>query len=634
MAICAVFRLWSGLNGSVSECTKTAVRRPLLFWDGMALLLSSTGITKSYGSRALFENLTLGISEGERLGLIGPNGSGKSTLLKILAGRLEPDAGSISMRRLTRIGYVAQDSVLPEDRTAGEILSAAVAGQEIEEAERASRVNVTLGRAGFTDAGVRAGSLSGGWRRRLAIARELVQAPDILFLDEPTNHLDLESIIWLEKLLAAAPFASVVVSHDRWFLENAVNQMAELSHAYPEGLFRVDGNYSRFLELKEEYLRGQQRLQESLANVVRREVEWLRRGPKARSTKAKARIEEAERLIGELAEVSARNVKGAAQIDFTGSDRRTKRLISVEGVAKDLGGRTLFRDLSFVLSPGARLGLVGQNGTGKTTLLRILNGEMAPDAGEARRAEALRIVYFDQGREQLDLSRTLREGLGARGDYVIFGDRSIHVAGWAKRFLFGPEQLDRPMSSLSGGEQARVLIARLMLQPADVLLLDEPTNDLDIPTLEVLEDSLNEFPGALVLVTHDRFLLDRVANAVLGLDGRGGAGLYADYWQWEQAQLARKQPKAEKEAPASARPPAESARKKLSYMDAREWEGMEERILAAEADVAARREELQAPDVVSDALKLHQIYERLRAAEEAVEQLYARWAELEAKTAG
>lgn len=602
----------------------------------MVPLLVANGIGKSFGARPLFDNLSLAISEGERLGLIGPNGSGKSTLLRILAGAIAPDSGTISVRRQARVGYVAQDTGLPEDRTARDIVAEALAAEPLEEAERASRIHVTLGRAGFTNPDVRAGELSGGWRRRLAIAREVVRAPDLLLLDEPTNHLDLDGILWLEKLLASAPFAAVVVSHDRWFLENAVNRMAELNRAYPDGIYRVEGNYSRFLEKKEEFLRAQERLQESLANIVRREVEWLRRGPKARGTKAKARIEEAERLMGELAEVSARNVRAAAEIDFTGSDRRTRRLIAVEGIAKQLGGRALFRDLSFVLSPGARLGLVGPNGSGKSTLLRILNGELAPDAGEVRRAEALEVVYFDQEREQLDLSRTLREGLGARGDFVLFRGRPIHAAGWAKRFLFGPEQLDQPMSSLSGGEQARVLIARLMLQTADVLLLDEPTNDLDIPTLEVLEDSLNDFPGALVLVTHDRFLLDRVANAVLGLDGEGNALRVADYWQWEQAQAALRQERAQKDAPE--RPAAPSAapapaRKRLSYLEAREWESMEEKILAAEAELAERQRELQAPDVVSDPVRLQQAYERLKAAEEVVEQLYARWAELEARQA-
>ena len=380
-----------------------------------------------------------------------------------------------------------------------------------------------------------------------------MQAPDILFLDEPTNHLDIDGILWLEKLLQTAPFACVVVSHDRFFLENVVNDMAELNRIYPEGLFRVEGNYSRFLEKKEEFLEAQSRQQEALANRVRREVEWLRRRPKARTGKSRARIDEAGRMMAELADVSARNATGTAQVDFTASDRRTKRLIAAEGIAKQMAGRTLFGDLSFVLRPGTRLGLLGLNGTGKTTLLRILNGEIGPDAGSIERADALRIVYFDQGREQLDLSQPLRDGLGARGDFVIFRDRPIHVAGWAKRFLFGAEQIDRPMASLSGGEQARVLIARLMLQPADVLLLDEPTNDLDIPTLEVLEENLSEFPGALVLVTHDRFLLDRVSNALLGLDGQGGATFYADYWQWEQAQFAQKPARTEKAPPPQSR---------------------------------------------------------------------------------
>jgi ABC transport system ATP-binding/permease protein len=322
-----------------------------------------------------------------------------------------------------------------------------------------------------------------------------------------------------------------------------------------------------------------------------------------------------------------------AQIDFTASGRRTRRLVSVESVAKELGGRTLFLDLSFTLTPGSRLGLVGLNGTGKTTLLRLLSGELAPDAGRIERAAALRTVYFDQAREQLDRSQTLREGLGAHGDYVIFRDRPIHVAGWAKRFLFDAGQLDRPIASLSGGEQARVLIARLMLQPADLLLLDEPTNDLDIPTLEVLEDSLTEFPGALVLVTHDRFLLDRVSTAVLGLDGEGGAQLYADYWQWQQAWSERKPARVEKEA---ATPPARAAapsagRKKLSYLEAREWDRMETSILEAEEALAAIRAEMQAPDVVSDGPRLHECYQRMQQAEAVVEALYARWAELEAK---
>jgi ATP-binding cassette subfamily F protein uup len=403
--------------------------------------------------------------------------------------------------------------------------------------------------------------------------------------------------------------------------------VAELDRAYPGGLFRVEGRYSQFLEKKEEFLLGQSNRQEALANRVQREVEWLRRGAKARTGKSKARIDNAGRLMRELDDLETRTAKGVTQIDFTATDRRTKRLLSVENISKELGGRTLFRDLSFTLSPGTRLGLLGLNGTGKTTLLRILSGEIDADSGTVERAGALRIVYFDQAREQLDAEQTLRQGLGAHGDTVMFQDKPIHVAGWAKRFLFDSGQLDRPMSSLSGGEQARVLIARLMLQPADVLLLDEPTNDLDIPTLEVLEDSLTDFAGALVLVTHDRYLLDRVSTVVLGLDGRGGAQLFADYWQWEQAKMGQADaPKAAKQETRS-----QPVKRKLSYHEAREWEQMETRILEAEQQVEAIRAEMHSPEVVSDGPRLQACYARLQPAEESVHALYARWAELEAK---
>jgi len=597
----------------------------------MALIASCTGLTKSYGSRLLFENISLGIAEGERLGLIGANGSGKSTLLKILAGKLEPDGGSISLKRNTRVGYVPQQPDFPEDQAAYEVIADAIRDEHLGELERAALVNQTLGRAGFADGSLRTSALSGGWKRRLSIARELAANPDLLFLDEPTNHLDLEGILWLERLLASAAFAVVVVSHDRYFLDNVVNDMAELGRIWPDGLFRVEGSYSEFLEKKEQFLTSQSNRQEALANKVRREVEWLRRGPKARTGKSRARIDEAGRLIKELSDLETRSVQRTTTIDFTATDRRAKRLLTVENVSKELGGRTLFRDLSFTLTPGTRLGLLGPNGSGKTTLLRMLSGELAPDSGTVTRADALRVVYFDQAREQLDRASTLREGLGAHGDHVIYRDRPIHVAGWAKRFLFDSGQLDRPVGSLSGGEQARVLLARLMLQPADLLLMDEPTNDLDIPTLEVLEDSLTEFPGALVLVTHDRFLLDRVSTIVLGVDGNGGSQMFADYWQWEQAR-AEARPKAAKET-GETKPisPPPAAKKKLSYLESREMESMEERILTAEQELEALRARMQAPDVLSDGVKLHETYQQMQAAEARVDELYARWAELEAK---
>ncbi len=332
--------------------------------------------------------------------------------------------------------------------------------------------------------------------------------------------------------------------------------------------------------------------------------------------------------MGELAEVSARNAKAATRIDFTASGRQTRKLIRADAIAKRLGGRELFRDLSFSLSPGIRLGLAGPNGSGKTTLLRVLKGEMDADAGIVERADGLRIAYFDQGREQLNPLAPLREGLGAHGDSVIYRERAIHIAGWAKRFLFRADQLDTPVGRFSGGERARIIIARLMLQPADVLLLDEPTNDLDIPTLEVLEESLTDFAGALVLVTHDRYMLDRVSTVVLGLDGEGGAEVFADYSQWEQSRA----PKPARNAAKPARIAEDRGpRKKLAYLEAREWERMEQRILEAEQTLEAARAALQAPEVVSDPFGLQQRYAAMQAAEADVEKLYARWAELEMK---
>ena len=339
--------------------------------------------------------------------------------------------------------------------------------------------------------------------------------------------------------------------------------------------------------------------------------------------------------MGELADLNARTRSTTAQIDFSATDRKTKRLIELQDVTCNMGTRALFEGLNFILTAGMRVGLVGPNGSGKTTLLRLLQGDLAPTGGEIRRADWLRIVYFDQTRT-LDPDVTLRRALAPDGDSVVYRDRVIHVAGWAARFLFTGEQLSQPVGRLSGGERARVLIAQLMLQPADILLLDEPTNDLDIPTLEILEESLIDFPGSLVLVTHDRYMLDRVSTIVLGLNGKGGAETFADYAQWEAWQAeSTKADETTAEATSTTRPASSSsspAKKKLSYLEAREYSTIEQRVEEAEQLVRAKRAELEDPANATDAPRLVAAQAALDAAQQALDSLYARWAELEKKS--
>jgi ATP-binding cassette subfamily F protein uup len=462
-----------------------------------------------------------------------------------------------------------------------------------------------------------------------------VGEPELLLLDEPTNHLDVDGILWLEELLPREPEAFVAVSHDRYFLEAVAGRLIEIDRAFALGLLDVRGRYSRFLEKKDELLAGQAAYQESLRNRVRGELDWLSRKARARTRKAQARIDEAQRLQDELADLDSRSKAAAVGLDFAATERKTKRLAVAEGLKKSYGDLEIVRGLDLVLSPGMRLGLLGSNGTGKSTLLRLLTRQEPPDAGTVEHAAGLKVVMFDQHRSRLDPGVSLRRTLAPHGDSVVFQGRDLHVSGWAKRFLFRSEQLETPVGRLSGGEQARAVLARLMLEPADLLLLDEPTNDLDIPTLEVLEESLLEFPGALVLVTHDRYLLDRVSTRILALDGRGGAVPYADYDQWEQDRSRAAQ------GPAAARsrrvPPTADAPggrpRKLGYLEQREWDEMETRILEAEGRVDWCRHAAADPAVAADHRALAERIDALTAAQAEVDRLYARWAEIEAKAA-
>lgn len=591
------------------------------------MLVTLQKTTRRFAAEPLFSEISLTVSRNERIGLIGPNGCGKTTLMRLIAGLEPPDEGLRTVSRGVRVGYVPQHTTVDPAATVTTVVAAALNAPTLDAHEQEIRVALTLGQCGFDDLTVTVDRLSGGWRKRLDIACGLVCEPDLLLLDEPTNHLDLEGILWLEQLLKSASCSSLVVSHDRFFLDTVCTRLVELNPRYPAGVLEVAGGYSDYLEQRESLLEQEYQRMASLASKVRREVDWLRHGPKARTSKARYRIDAAHEMIGALDSQKRRLAEETATLDFAATGRRTKRLLVVEGVAKSLGGKPLFSGISLTLAPGMCLGVLGPNGCGKTTLLRVLIGELPPDAGEARPAEKLRVIWFDQHRSQLDPLLSVKRTLAPEtGDFVIVGGENVHVVTWGKRFLLRPDQMDQPVSSLSGGEQSRLLMARLALQPADILVLDEPTNDLDIPSLEVLEESLASFAGAVVIVSHDRYLLDRICTAVVGLNGKGDAALYADFRQWQAALVA------------AAAAPAERPRKervkqraKLSYLEKREWETMEETILDAETRVESLRAKLDDPQIAAHAAQLAAAYDALQAAELEVERLYARWGELEAK---
>jgi ATP-binding cassette subfamily F protein uup len=611
----------------------------------MSPLLSCQGLAKSFGAQSLFSGIDFVLHSGDSVGLIGPNGSGKSTLLKILSGQIEADEGQIFLQKHTRISFLAQEDIFAEEQNVRDNLLLGLQDVTIEETEAHNRVHTLISRAEFPEAKCSVNMLSGGWRKRLSICRALITHPDVLIMDEPTNHLDIEGILWLEKLLAArlpeSPSAFLMVSHDRRFLENTVNRVMELSAVYPDGSLQVEGVYSDFLVKRQDFLEQQQMLESRLANKMRRETEWLRRGPKARATKAQYRIDEAGRLQEELGKVKARNrAGGKVAIDFVATGRKTKKLLTATGISKGYDGRMLFSNLDLPLTNGSRIGLLGRNGCGKSTLMRLLAhaadhpNDVRPDSGIIKTAENIRIVSFDQRREQLDQGQTLKQALSPDGDSVLYRDQSIHVVTWAKRFLFRIDQLDTPVSRLSGGEQARILIAQLMRQPADILLLDEPTNDLDIPSLDILEESLLEFSGALVLVTHDRFLLEKVCQQLLGFDGSGQTEYFADYQQWlhwiHQSTQTKKTSSKNKKNTKNTKSVKEKKPKKLSYMNQREYDGIEEKILSLEERLEELQTLLADPSTAADHDQLTDYWNEQQEVQKLVEKLYDRWQELDA----
>jgi ATP-binding cassette subfamily F protein uup len=612
----------------------------------MAILISVQKLEKSFGARTLFRGLSFGIETGNRIGLIGPNGAGKSTLMKIIANQMDADQGEVVRARGLRLGFLEQS---PEFREGITVFEAVAEG--LADPEDYGPVYEWLAKLELTE-GDRSpdqmvSDLSGGWRKRVALARELVKNPDLLLLDEPTNHLDLESILWLEKFLQEAPFATLTITHDRLFLQRVSNRIFDLDKRNPDGLLVIQGDYTDYLEAKELLINSLQRHEEVVKNTLRRETEWLRRGAKARQTKQKARIERAGDLKDEAEDLKERNQMRTANIDFQSAERHPQKLIEAKGISKSYDGRKLFGPIDLLVTPKTRLGLLGSNGSGKTTLIRTLLGQEAPDTGTVRQADRLQAAYFAQYRDELDPDLSLLRTICGDGDYVNFRGTSVFNRSYLSRFLFRTDQMDLPVGKLSGGEKARLRVAQLMLEKANVLILDEPTNDLDMATLDVLEESLRDFDGAVILVTHDRYFLDQVANEILafspGKNSPTGLERFADIAQWEtwveQGSKALNSVKisetAEAPAPAATsvgtKPTAAAgkSKKKLSYKDQRELDGIEEVILGKEAQLTHWQAESLKPEHASNSKKLIEVSSEIAGLEKEIERLYARWAELE-----
>jgi ABC transport system ATP-binding/permease protein len=589
----------------------------------VTLLLQCRGVTKKIGMRDLFSELTFGVFRGDRLGIVGPNGSGKSTLLKILIGDEVVSSGEVIRIEGLRLSYVAQDSIFP-DRPLIELLCEHLqlfGGLSDDEAVLESQIQ--LSKLGFEDASVSGAHLSGGWKKRFDIALALIVNPDILLLDEPTNHLDLEGVLWLEQFLQRQQCAYLVVSHDRIFLQNTCRKIMEVNKAFPKGFFTVNGSYEQFVEKRIEFLEAQLSSQRSLESKLRKEVEWMKRSPKARTTKSRSRMMGVENLLKEHEELKSRNQNKTALIDFQASERQTKRLLVGKNLSKSFGEKVVFSNVDIVFSPGVRLGIVGENGSGKSTLLNLIAGNLESDTGTLKRVEDLQIVYFDQHREQLPKDLILKDALSPYGDYIVYRGQRIHVNGWCRKFLFSVDDLRLPIGQLSGGECARILIARLMLKPADILLLDEPTNDLDIPTLELLQDCLVEFKGAVGLITHDRYFLDQVSTSILALH-EGKVELFADYSQWDV-----KKHKSKGVVEKSEVVLVKDKKRSLSYKEKKELEGMERSIMDLEKEIKICNEKIQSKEVQSDSQKLLKTCRLLEEKNKELEKLFMRWETLE-----
>lgn len=618
-------------------------------------ILSLEAINKQFAERPLLEQATLGLEAGERVGVVGVNGSGKTTLLRIIAGAEQADSGRISMARNLRVAYLPQNPQLDPSLTvleqifqgdtsemqllrAYEQAAAALAARPGDGALQArvaelvghmdasdawgveNDARTTLSRLGISELGAKIGTLSGGQRKRVAMASTLINPADLIILDEPTNHIDIDTVAWLESFLARTSSALLLVTHDRYFLDRVVTRMLEIDHGR---VYSYPANYSRFLELKAERAEQQAADEARRQTILRKELAWLRRGAQARTTKQQARIDR----IGTMQADQPPPQESALEISVA-ARRIGKRVIELQQVGKRFAERTLVRDLSLSIGPRDRVGIIGPNGSGKSTLLNMIAGRLQPDSGSIVVGETVHMAYYDQESVGLDESQRVIDYVKEAAELVRTGEGAlITAAQMLDRFLFAPAMHYTPIARLSGGERRRLYLLRTLLAAPNVLLLDEPTNDLDIQTLAVLEDYLDEFPGALITVSHDRYFLDRTAERLLVFEGAGAVteypGNYSTYAERQEAENARAAAAKPALAPAKSTAPPPERPRKLSFKEARELQELEKTIAQLEAEQAQLQAKIGA--VTGDYQALQQLTATLDTVSSQLEESFERW---------
>jgi ATP-binding cassette subfamily F protein uup len=597
----------------------------------VAAVVTVQELHKRFGNRRVLAGVSLAVNERDRIGLIGANGAGKSTLLKMMVHgasgatsdpALEPDEGMITWRRDLSLEYVAQEPRLDLDETVEQSLSRdAVPEHEMHTVAAALQLPAMTARVG---------QLSIGERRRVALAHALLGKPEVLALDEPTNHLDARTIEWLEGRLAGWQGALIVVTHDRYFLDRVATRIVEIDRGKA---YTYEGDYEEFLLAQAERLAIEAEAEYQRASFVRREIEWIRRRPKARTTKAKARI---DRYDAAVAAAPALDDKRAAPLTLKlpSGPRLGGTIVELERVSRVLGGKALFKDLSLVMKPGDRIGIVGPNGAGKTTLVKTILGIDKPDSGEVVLGANTKPAYFEQGRSELRDELTVLEEVGDGYDWVDLTDGKIHVRSFLRMLVFPDNVADTKIGQLSGGERNRVQLARLLRRGGNLLVLDEPTNDLDLPTLGALEEGLLSFAGCALIVSHDRWFLDRVATAILAFEGNGEVTLWEGSYSFYAERRSSRAAASQRERPNKPnQQPQRSAAapRKLTFKEKQELAAMEASITAAEQKVAELEATLSDPSVFKDRpTEVQTLIAALDTARAAVERLFARWQELDA----